>query len=151
VLAVAEATLVLRSLEDTRRVPFTAFYTGYRQTVMRPDELLAAIEIPPVEGPQWFRKVGTRAAQAIAKVVMAAVRAPRPRIALGSVAPTVVRVPRTEAVLASGGSIEEAQAVLQTEIHPIDDLRSTAAYRRRVSANLLASFWRQTGQQEPRA
>jgi len=151
VLAVAEATLVLRSLKDTRRVPFTAFYTGYRQTVMRPDELLVAIEVPPVEGPQWFRKVGTRAAQAIAKVVMAAVRAPRPRIALGSVAPTVVRVPKTEAVLASGGSIEEAQAVLQTEIHPIDDLRSTAAYRRRVSVNLLASFWRQTSQQEPRA
>jgi len=151
VLAVAEATLVLRSLGGTRRVPFTAFYTGYRQTVMRPDELLVAVEIPPVEGTQWFRKVGTRAAQAIAKVVMAAVRAPRPRVALGSVAPTVVRVPRTEAVLASGGSIEEAQAALQTEIHPIDDLRSTAAYRRRVSANLLALFWRQTGQGEPRA
>jgi len=151
VLAVAEATLVLRSLRGTRRVPFTAFYTGYRQTVMRPDELLVAVEIPPVEGAQWFRKVGTRAAQAIAKVVMAAVRAPQPRLALGSVAPTVVRVPRTEAVLARGGSIEEAQAVLQTEIHPIDDLRSTAAYRRRVSANLLALFWRQTGQKESRA
>jgi xanthine dehydrogenase small subunit len=151
VLAAAEATLVLQSAEGTRRVPFTAFYTGYRRTVMRSDELLVAIEVPPVEGRQWFRKVGTRAAQAISKVVMAAVRAPHPRIALGSVAPTVVRVPRTEAVLASGGSIEEAQAVLQTEIQPIDDLRSTAAYRRRVSANLLAAFWRQTCAEEKRA
>jgi CO/xanthine dehydrogenase FAD-binding subunit len=151
VLAVAEATLVLRSLEDARRVPFTAFYTGYRQTVMQPGELLVAIEVPPVEGQQWFRKVGTRAAQAIAKVVMAAVRAPNPRIALGSVAPTVVRLPATEAALASGASVEEAQAVLQTEIHPIDDFRSTAAYRRRVAANLLASFWRQTGAQELRS
>ena len=151
VLAVAEATLVLRSLDGVRRVPFSAFYTGYRRTIMRPDELLVAIEIPPVEGRQWFRKVGTRAAQAISKVVMAAVRAPRPRIALGSVAPTVVRVPETEAVLASGGSIEEAQAVLQAEIQPIDDLRSTARYRRRVSANLLAAFWRQTGPEEQRA
>jgi CO/xanthine dehydrogenase FAD-binding subunit len=130
---------------------FSAFYTGYRRTIMRPDELLVAIEIPPLEGRQWFRKVGTRAAQAISKVVMAAVRAPRPRIALGSVAPTVVRVPETEAVLASGGSIEEAQAVLQAEIQPIDDLRSTARYRRRVSANLLAAFWRQTGPEEQRA
>jgi xanthine dehydrogenase iron-sulfur cluster and FAD-binding subunit A len=60
-------------------------------------------------------------------------------------------VPDTEAVLASGGSIEEAQAVLQAEIQPIDDLRSTARYRRRVSANLLAAFWRQTGPEEQRA
>jgi len=144
VLAVAEATIVLRSAEGERRVPFGSFYTGYRRTVMRPDELIAAVEVPPVEGRQWFRKVGTRAAQAISKVVMAAVRAPHPRIALGSVAPTVVRVPRTEAVLAGGGSLAEAQAVLLEEITPIDDLRSTATYRRRVTANLLAQFWSET-------
>ncbi len=145
VLAVAEATVVLRRVDGERRVPFGSFYTGYRRTVMRPDELIVSIEVPPVEGRQWFRKVGTRAAQAISKVVMAAVRAPHPRIALGSVAPTVVRVPRTEAVLAGGGSLAEAQAVLVDEIQPIDDLRSTAAYRRRVSANLLAQFWSETG------
>jgi xanthine dehydrogenase small subunit len=145
VLAVAEATVVLRSVGGERRVPFASFYTGYRQTVMRPDELIVAIEVPPVEGRQWFRKVGTRAAQAISKVVMAGVRAPRPRLALGSVAPTVVRLPRTEAVLARGGTLAEAQAVLMDEIQPIDDLRSTAVYRRRVSANLLAQFWSETG------
>lgn len=145
VLAVAEATVVLRSTEGERRVPFNSFYTGYRQSVMRPDELIVAVEVPHVEGRQWFRKVGTRAAQAISKVVMAAVRAPRPRMALGSVAPTVVRVPRTEAVLAGGGSLAEAQAVLMDEIQPIDDLRSTATYRSRVSANLLAQFWSDTG------
>jgi xanthine dehydrogenase small subunit len=145
VLAVAEATVVLRRVDVERRVPFGSFYTGYRRTVMRPDELIVSIEVPPVEGRQWFRKVGTRAAQAISKVVMAAVRAPHPRIALGSVAPTVVRVPRTEAALADGGSLADAQAVLADEIQPIDDLRSTAAYRRRVSANLLAQFWSETG------
>jgi CO/xanthine dehydrogenase FAD-binding subunit len=150
VLAVAEATVVLRSVDGERRVPFDSFYTGYRQTATRPDELIVAIEIPPVEGRQWFRKVGTRAAQAISKVVMAAVRAPHPRIALGSVAPTVVRVPRTEAVLAGGGTLPEAQAVLVQEIQPIDDLRSTAAYRRRVSANLLAQFWNDTGRRGER-
>lgn len=144
VLAVAEATVVLRSTDGVRRVAFNAFYTGYRQTVMRSDELIVAIEVPRVAGRQWFRKVGTRAAQAISKVVMAAVRAPHPRIALGSVAPTVVRVPRAEAVLAGGGTIAEAQAALMEEIQPIDDLRSTAAYRRRVSANLLAQFWSDT-------
>jgi xanthine dehydrogenase small subunit len=145
VLAVAESAVLLRNVDGERRVPFGSFYTGYRQTVMRPDELIVAIEVPPVEGRQWFRKVGTRAAQAISKVVMAAVRAPRPRIALGSVAPIVVRLPRTEAVLAGGGTLADAQAVLVDEIQPIDDLRSTATYRRRVSANLLAQFWSDTG------
>lgn len=144
VLAAAEATVVLASADGERRVPFTAFYTGYRTSVMRADELIVAVEFPPVEGVQWFRKVGTRAAQAISKVVMAAVRAGRPRIALGSVAPTVVRLPKTEAVLAVGGSLEEATWALRDVIHPIDDVRSTAEYRLRVSANLLEQFWRET-------
>ncbi len=144
VLAAAEAVLVLKSAGGTRRVAFNSFYTGYRRSVARSDELIAAVEIPPVEGRQWFRKVGTRAAQAISKVVMGAVRAPRPRVALGSVAPTVVRLPETEAVLEAGGSIEEAWEALAREIKPIDDIRSTAEYRRRVSGNLLEQFWRET-------
>ena len=143
VLAAAEAILVLGSAGARRRVPFGAFYTGYRKTVMRPDELLLAIEIPKVTGRQHFRKVGTRAAQAISKVVMAAVFGPSVRIAIGSVAPTVVRAPRTEALLASGGTIQEARHALAEEIVPIDDLRSTAAYRRRVAANVLERFWRE--------
>jgi CO/xanthine dehydrogenase FAD-binding subunit len=144
VLAATDAIVVLRSAGGVRRVPFNGFYTGYRRTVMRPDELIAAIEIPPVAGRQWFRKVGTRAAQAISKIVMAAVRAPQPRIAFGSVAPTVVRVSRTEEVLAGGGSLDDAAATLLTEIAPIDDIRSTAEYRRRVACNLLRAFWTET-------
>jgi len=144
VLAVADATLVLASAAGTRRVPFNSFYSGYRKSVLRPDELIAAVEIPRVEGRQWFRKVGTRAAQAISKVVMAAVRADRPRLSLGSVAPTVVRLPQTEAALAAGADIADARRALEAEIRPIDDLRSTAEYRRRVSGNLLEQFWRET-------
>jgi xanthine dehydrogenase small subunit len=144
VFAAADAVVVLRNAGGERRVPFTGFYTGYRATVMRPDELIVAIEVPPVEGKQWFRKVGTRAAQAISKIVVAGVRAPRPRLAFGSVAPTVVRVPRTEAALAGGTTIDEAARVLADEIAPIDDLRSSAEYRRRVSANLLRRFWAET-------
>jgi len=144
VLAVAEALVELRSLDWTRKVPFTDFYTGYRASVRRPDELITALEVPRVEGRQWFRKVGTRAAQSISKVVMAGVRAKHPRIAFGSVAPTVVRARRTEDALAAGASIAEAQSILQEEISPIDDIRSTAAYRRRVAANLLAQFWDDT-------
>jgi CO/xanthine dehydrogenase FAD-binding subunit len=144
VLAVAEAVVGLRSLDGERRVPFGDFYTGYRATVRRADELIVAFEIPPVEGRQWFRKVGTRAAQAISKVVMAAVRGPRPRIALGSVAPTVVRLSGVEQALADGASIDEALRRLDQDIHPIDDLRSTGAYRRDVAANLLRRFWAET-------
>lgn len=143
VLLAAGATVVLRGTDGMRRVPFGEFYSGYRRSVRRDDELIVALEIPPVEGTQFFRKVGTRAANAISKVVMAAVKPPRgaPRIALGSVAPTVIRVPRAEAALAQGASIVEAQRVLENEIQPIDDLRSTADYRRKVAAHLLAQFW----------
>jgi CO/xanthine dehydrogenase FAD-binding subunit len=144
VLAVAEATLVLSSAKESRRVPFISFFTGYRKSVLRPDEIIVAVEVPPVDGRQWFRKVGTRAAQAISKVVMAAVRSDSPRVAIGSVAPTVVRLPKTEASLSSRGPIAEARRTLEAEIQPIDDLRSTAEYRRRVSANLLEKFWNDT-------
>ena len=145
VLAAANAVVVLRSLDAERRVPFEGFYTGYRQSVRRDDELIVALEIPPVEGIQWFRKVGTRAAQAISKVVMAAVRGPEPRVALGSVAPTVIRLTGTERALASGAGVEEAVRTLDAEISPIDDLRSSADYRRAVAANLLRRFWEETG------
>lgn len=144
VLAAAEATVVLRSASEERRVPFAGFYTGYRESLRRPDELITAVEVGPVEGSQWFRKVGTRAAQAISKVVMAAVRGPAPRIALGSVAPTVIRLSRTERALGDGAGIEAAAAIAESEIQPIDDVRSTAGYRRRVVSNLLRRFWSDT-------
>jgi CO/xanthine dehydrogenase FAD-binding subunit len=144
VLAAAEAYLLLASAAGERRVPVNGFFTGYRQTALRPDELILAIELPPPEGRPWFRKVGTRAANAISKVVLAGVRGARPRLAVGSVGPTVLRLPRTEAALAAGAGLDEATALLDAEITPIDDLRSTAAYRRRVTANLLRQFWKET-------
>ena len=137
VLAAANATVVLASRAGERRVPITSFYTGYRETVKRGDELITAIEFPRVDGQQYFRKVGTRAAQAISKVVMAAVRGSAPSVALGSVAPTVIRLSRTEEVLARGATIDDAVRMLESEIQPIDDVRSTAEYRRRVAGNLL--------------
>ena len=142
VLAAVDAVVVLRSASGERRVAFNEFYTGYRASVRRGDELIVAVEIPAVSGRQWFRKVGTRAAQAISKIVIAGVRnGDDVRVALGSVAPTVVRARRTERALASGASIDDAMGVLRDEIAPIDDVRSTAEYRRLVSANLLRRFW----------
>lgn len=151
VFAAADAVIVLRSTNGERRVPFNEFYTGYRKSVRRSDELIVAVEISRQNGAQWFRKVGTRAAQAISKIVVAAVRDARPRIAFGSVAPTVIRLPKTEAALASGGSIDDAVNILEREIAPIDDVRSTADYRRRVSANLLRRFWADTPSQQGNA
>lgn len=150
VLSAAEAVVVLASARDgERRVPFAAFYTGYRATVRRPDELIVAIEIAGLGDPrlQWFRKVGTRAAQAISKVVMAAVRSDSPRVALGSVAPVVIRASRAEAALAAGASADEAALILESEITPIDDVRSTASYRRKVAGNLLKQFLMETSLQ----
>jgi xanthine dehydrogenase small subunit len=147
-LAAADASVVLTSAAGARRVAFSAFYTGYRATVRRPDELIAGVEVPVLRGRQAFRKVGTRAAQAISKVVMAARFEPSRgsgpavvRVAFGSVAPTVVRATRTEAALAAGQSLDVALGILAEEIAPIDDIRSTAVYRRRVASNLLAGFW----------
>jgi CO/xanthine dehydrogenase FAD-binding subunit len=145
VLSAADAVVVLASARDgERRVAFADFYTGYRATVRRPDELIIAIEIPPLPSAQWFRKVGTRAAQAVSKVVMAVVRSDQPRIALGSVGPTVVRARRAEAALAGGADIEQVVRALEEEITPIDDVRSTAAYRRKVAGNLLRQCWVET-------
>ncbi len=144
VLAVADAVVVLRSFEGERRVPVAGYFTGYRTSVRQNDELIVAVEVPPVDGRQWFRKVGTRAALAVSKVVMAGVRGPAARIALGSVAPTVVRARRTEEVLQATGSVQDAQQMLGSEIAPINDVRSTAAYRRRVAMNLLMRFWQET-------
>jgi len=145
VLLAADATVTLISAAGERRVPFSSFYTGYRSSLKQRDELIAAIEIPSIEGRQWWRKVGTRRAQAISKVMMAGVRQGRAaRLALGSVAPVPLRVPRTEHALAQGSSIAEAGRVLSSEIAPIDDIRSSADYRRRVACNLLLRFWRDT-------
>jgi len=144
VLAAAGARIVLRSTGGERRVHFSDFYTGYRTSVRQGDELITAIEIPEIEGRQWWRKVGTRRAQAISKIMMAGVNGRHVRIALGSVGPTVVLAEETARSLAAGGSLAAAQALLREEIAPIDDVRSTGAYRSQVAANLLAQFWKET-------
>ena len=146
------ARVELISAAGTRLVDYAEFHTGYKQTVMRPDELIAAMLLPrPREGARHFyRKVGTRRAQAISKVCFAALAgrdgdAPgEVRLALGSVAPVVLRCRRTEELLRGrpldGELARAASDELAREITPIDDLRSTARYRTRVAQNLLAEF-----------
>lgn len=151
-LLVYGAEVELVSAVGARRVPYAGFHTGYKQTVMRADELIAAVILPkPPEGAQHFyRKVGTRRAQAISKVCFAASAEvegeflKEVRVALGSVAPVVLRCLRTEEALRGrrldGESMRVALDELGREVTPIDDVRSTARYRTRVAQNLLREF-----------
>jgi CO/xanthine dehydrogenase FAD-binding subunit len=144
VLAAANASVSLRSARGQRDVPFDAFYTGYRASVRQPDELIVAVEFPVLDGRQWWRKVGTRRAQAISKIMIAGIRGNGVRVAFGSVGPTVILAQQAAAILQRGGSISDAQAALLKEIAPIDDIRSTRDYRAQVAANLLEEFWNRT-------
>ena len=149
------AEIELLSVHGSRWVPYQSFHTGYKQTIMQPDELLARIRLPRLWSDlhHYYRKVGTRKAQAISKVCLAATARinegtiDQLRIALGSVAPIPLRCRKTEAAL-SGAVLEEAtvknaRAELADEIVPIDDIRSTRDYRLRVSQNLLEDFLRE--------
>jgi CO/xanthine dehydrogenase FAD-binding subunit len=119
---------------------------------IRPDELLRSIRLPrpTTESQHYYRKVGTRKAQAISKVCFAGVarmdadRIADVRIALGSVAPVPLRCVQTEAALRNkrinAETLAIAKAALTAEIAPIDDLRSTRNYRLKVSLNLLEDF-----------
>jgi xanthine dehydrogenase small subunit len=138
-------------------VPATAFWPAYRRTALAPDELLLRIRFPLVSGRETrFRKIGTRRAQSISKVVMALSHCrdaggswTSVRLALGSVAPTPIRASATEAVLEGRVPTPEtadlAAETLAGELHPIDDVRSTAEYRRVVAARVLHRLIREAG------
>jgi CO/xanthine dehydrogenase FAD-binding subunit len=156
VLLAIDAIFDVGSVSGEREVLAREFWTGYRQTALRGDELLLRIRFPVDRSRHTrFRKVGTRAAQAISKVVMALSYREDDgtwrdvRLALGSVAPTTIRAAATEAVLEGSRPSESvasaAVAALAAEIAPIDDVRSTAGYRRSVSARVLHRLLREDG------
>jgi CO/xanthine dehydrogenase FAD-binding subunit len=146
----AEIELVSRG--GSRWISYDEFHTGYKQMNLRADELLARIRLPRTTSglTHYYRKVGTRKAQAIAKVCLAAVaqikdgRVATMRIAVGSVAPIVLRCKQTEDAIRgkelNADTMSLARETLMREISPIDDVRSTAGYRLRVAANLLVDF-----------
>jgi CO/xanthine dehydrogenase FAD-binding subunit len=158
-LLLYDAELELVSVRGTRRVAYDRFHHGYKQMDLAPDELIRTIRVARGRG-GWihaWRKVGTRRAQAISKIcfaaaldLSAAARSAKAdvvrdvRIALGSVAPTVVRAARAESSIRGraldAGTIAACREALMAEIAPIDDLRSTARYRSRVAGNLLEEF-----------
>lgn len=150
-LVAAGAEVELASARGgTRWLPLDAFYLGYRRTARREDELLTEVRLPalPAGARERFRKVGTRRAQSIAKVAVAGRIAlaadgtiARAGIALGSVGPTVVRLAALEAWLCGRAPDAEtaraAEARARAAVQPIDDLRSSADYRRHVAGRLV--------------
>jgi CO/xanthine dehydrogenase FAD-binding subunit len=150
-LLVYDAQLEVMSVRGRRTLPYERFHTGYKQMDLAPDELIAAVRLPRRRGwHQHYRKVGARRAQAISKVCLAAAalleggRIADIRLAFGSVAPTVVRAIAAEAILRGAAvgpeALERAGAALASELTPIDDVRSTAAYRRQAAVNVLGEF-----------
>jgi CO/xanthine dehydrogenase FAD-binding subunit len=157
-LLVYDADIELVSLRGARWLPYHGFHTGYKKMQLASDELLRAIRLPRRAKlwRQYYRKVGTRKAQAISKVCFAGAALIESsairdiRIALGSVAPIVARAVKTEDALRGGNItpavIAAARETLAREIAPIDDIRSTGRYRLRVAQNLLEEFLSQLAQ-----
>lgn len=136
------AVVVLQSLAGTDEVSLDRFYTGYKQMRRRPDQLVTAIRVPrAARDVQAFEKVGTRRAQAIAKVGLAVTRESGTwRVVAWSVAPTVRRCPAVERLLADGmpiGGPWDLLPAIDQDVTPIDDVRSTAEYRRHTLARVL--------------
>jgi CO/xanthine dehydrogenase FAD-binding subunit len=147
-----DAEIELISARGRRRVPYSAFHTGYKRNVLAADELLYAIHLPRrfARHKQYLRKVGTRRAMAIAKVALGATALLEKgvireiRLGAASLAPFPTRLAGTEAALLGQAITREtaqsARRALLAEVKPIDDIRSTAHYRSRVAVNLLDEF-----------
>ena len=157
ILLAADAVILLGGQRGEREVPANEFFLEYRKTALAPDELILQVRFPLPPGREVrFRKVGTRRAQAISTVVLAvawrdlgAHAWSDVRVALGSVAATPVRATATEAVLDGARPTPEvadrAAEALAAELDPIDDVRSTAEYRRAVAARVLHRLLRDAG------
>ncbi|MEJ7604030.1 MAG: FAD binding domain-containing protein [Kofleriaceae bacterium] len=152
VLLALDAELEVASVRGRRRVPYREWCTGYRKTQLAADDLIVAahLPLPDARTRTTWRKVGTRRAQSISKVMGAAAitlegdTVVSARVALGAIADRPIRLAAVEDAvrgqkLSAAG--EAARAAVRTSIHPIDDIRSTAIYRREVAENLVARFF----------
>ena len=137
-----DAVVVLASRRGVVEVPLHEFYTGYKTMRRAPDELVTAIRVPRIgHTGAFFEKIGTRRAQGIAKVGLAVTRRPDGwRVVAASVAPTVRRCGAVERFLNDGARArgpEDLLPAIDQDVAPIDDMRSTATYRRQVLARVL--------------
>lgn len=163
ILLATDAEIDVGGPRGERTVAADSFWLAYRQTALAPDELVLRVRLPLAPGRETrYHKVGTRRAQAISKVVIALAwrdeagathLGPRVwrevRLALGSVAATPIRARATERLLEGSRPTPEtadrAADMLSAEITPIDDVRSTADYRRAVAGRVLHRLIRDEG------
>jgi len=156
VLLALDATIEVASVRGRRMVPYSTWCTGYRTTQLAADELIVAAHVPvPAAGMRTtWRKVGTRRAQSISKVMGAAAilldgeTVVSARVALGAVADRPLRITAVEDAvrgLSLPRAAEAARAAVRASIQPIDDIRSTSVYRREVAENLVARFFTPAG------
>jgi CO/xanthine dehydrogenase FAD-binding subunit len=151
-----DAIVGLQSTSGTREVPLVDYFTGYKKTQRRPDELIAWVDVRvPNKNATWcWRKVGTRLAQAISKVALAAVVEidkgviQYARFGMASVAPVTVSLPSVRALLEGKSTkvdLQSLDAAVDKDVAPIDDVRSTGEYRRHVARATVREFVRQLG------
>ena len=153
-LAAYDALVVVRSVRGERRIPFPDLQIGYKRSTREADEVIVAVELPlPPEGSPWaWTKVGTRRAQSISKVAFAGLavvdggQVVRLGLGMASVAPVTSLLRRTRELLLSTplASItdEDLEKAVLSDISPIDDIRSTEAYRLHVASAVVRSFVR---------
>ncbi len=152
-LYVCEATVTLQSVHGARDLKLAEFIVGPGRTDLRDEEILTAINIPECEVTSaWYHKVATRRSSALAKLSLAAQATVRDgilddlRLAMGAIAPTVVRSRAMEEILIGRTAAEVHQLWPQIMkgyddlLAPIDDQRSTATYRRKVTLRLIRYF-----------
>lgn len=148
-LMALEATLTVANASGQRQMPLAELFVGPRKTSLKPGDLLVDVVIPKenLNKPAGFEKFGLRKGQALALVNAAAAffidkgKFSAPRIALGAVAPVVIRAPKAEAYLEgraiSPEAMAEAGRIAATEAKPINDFRASADYRRDLIAVLV--------------
>ena len=142
VLMAYDAVVLLESADGRDEVPLADFYRGYKEMRRTGRQLVREIRVPLASRrKQRFDKVGSRRAQAIAKVGLATLEAEDGwRVVAASLAPTVRRCPALEALLDAGEPLhgpDDLLPALRSDVSPIDDIRSTAVYREQVAARLL--------------
>jgi len=148
-----DAVVELASVRGRRWIALADYFTGYKQTLRAPDELITNVtaQVPAAGARHYWRKVGARKLQAISKVVAAGVLerdvtgvVTRVRLALGSVAPIPLRARHVELAVTGlplgTATTDVALAALASDIAPIDDVRSTRDYRLRIARNLVRAF-----------
>jgi len=156
-IAAYDPVIEVKSVRGVRRIPMAELQTGYKQSTRAADEVIVALELHlPAHHAHWcWRKVGTRLAQAISKVALGAIaeleggRVVRVGLGMASVGPVTALLPNTRALVTSKPihdlDAASLDAAVESDVAPIDDVRSTRAYRIHAAKAVVRGFMRDLG------